>query len=498
MKRLFFISFMLSLFLTQPYSLLADDLANALIYFAGVGDIPKIDYLVTVKRIDPNLRSDTGVTALWAASRNGHLKVVQLLVKAGAEIDSRSFNGETALIAAAGNGHTAIVKLLIQSGADYSLKDGFGWTALKHSSVAEHYDTYRYLRGYNAVLRVQAYLFAEASAGNPQGVRRALTIGANVNYLGRLPFTPLMAAAENGHIKTARALIDHGADVNLANKKGLTALHCAAHSGRTKMVELLLENGASTQPRPGTRAAAELASDNGFADIVALLHEKRAQEDLAARNAEEYHAIIRELIDLRRGKYSDLAQADRLQIIRLFARASEVQPDPLFDLDLTLFSDFSLVEPEDKLKPPAFTTLMDAVLRGRLQDMMRILQLSSDDINARNGIGETALLLCAFPLAVQHRAANRIITRFSDRPDPCELVKLLVEKGADINATDIRGYTLLIKAAAYGDLPLLTLLLANGADISPRTVSGETALDMAHKFNHKRVMMALQAKSSVR
>ena len=53
-----------------------------------------------------------------AASKEGHLKCVQALIEAGADVNYVDKDGDTALMAAASEGHTEIVKLLVEKGAN--------------------------------------------------------------------------------------------------------------------------------------------------------------------------------------------------------------------------------------------------------------------------------------------------------------------------------------------------------------------------------------------
>jgi len=57
-------------------------------------------------------------------------------------------------------------------------------------------------------------------------------------------------------------------------------------------------------------------------------------------------------------------------------------------------------------------------------------------------------------------------------------VKLLLEKGANIEAKDNDGDTALINAAIKGETEMVKLLLEKGANIEAKDNKGETALTM--------------------
>jgi ankyrin repeat protein len=67
--------------------------------------------------------------------------------------------------------------------------------------------------------------------------------------------------------------------------------------------------------------------------------------------------------------------------------------------------------------------------------------------------------------------------RHTDRGDPYEMVKLLLDHGADVNAKMELGITPLYDAAHSGHWArVLTLLVSKGADIGAQTFDGSTAL----------------------
>lgn len=74
-----------------------------------------------------------------------------------------------------------------------------------------------------------------------------------------------------------------------------------------------------------------------------------------------------------------------------------------------------------------------------------------------------------------------------------ELVRLLLERGADANAPQHGGWTALHAAAQTGDLAMTRLLLAHGADSSARAENNQIPLDMALSHGHAELAGLLEA-----
>ncbi len=69
-------------------------------------------------------------TALMRLSSTGYNELIQILLKAGADINLGDGNGETPLMKASRSNKTRTVKLLLESGADVHLSDYTGRTAM--------------------------------------------------------------------------------------------------------------------------------------------------------------------------------------------------------------------------------------------------------------------------------------------------------------------------------------------------------------------------------
>lgn len=119
------------------------------------------------------------------------------------------------------------------------------------------------------------------------------------------------------------------------------------------------------------------------------------------------------------------------------------------------------------------SALMAAAYADRL-DLVKLLLDGGADVNLKNDKGQTAL----------HYAMGRdftgheIVDRKSEESRML-LVSFLIDRGAHIRTSDAGGWTPLLTAAAQGNLPLMESLLSRGADIREHTNAGYTPLILA-------------------
>ena len=77
-----------------------------------------------------------------------------------------------------------------------------------------------------------------------------------------------------------------------------------------------------------------------------------------------------------------------------------------------------------------------------------------------------------------------------------ETARLLLESGADVNATQAGGFVPLHSAAQSGERALVELLLSRGADVNARSDDGRTALSIAEAGGHEEIARLLREKGA--
>ncbi|EFX04858.1 ankyrin repeat-containing protein [Grosmannia clavigera kw1407] len=180
----------------------------------------------------------TKTSALQAASLQGQLKTIRLLIDRGANVNLQGGDYGSALQAASRNGYTEIVQILLNSGADVNLDGG---AALKAASRNGHTEIVQILLNSGADVNLQggeygSALQAASSFGYKEVVQILLNSGADVNLQGGEYGSALQAASIFRHKEVVQILLNSGADVNL---DGGAALKAASRKGQTEIVEML-------------------------------------------------------------------------------------------------------------------------------------------------------------------------------------------------------------------------------------------------------------------
>ncbi|XP_040408279.1 ankyrin repeat domain-containing protein 6 isoform X4 [Cygnus olor] len=192
-----------------------------------------------------------GRTPLHLAAHKGHLHVVQILLKAGCDLDIQDDGDQTALHRAAVVGNTDVIATLIQEGCALDRQDKDGNTALHEACW------HGFSQSAKVLVKAGANVLAKNKAGNTplhlacqnshsQSTRVLLLGGSRADLKNNAGDTCLHVAARYNHLPIVRVLLSAFCSVHEKNQAGDTALHVAAALNHRKVVKLLLEAGADT------------------------------------------------------------------------------------------------------------------------------------------------------------------------------------------------------------------------------------------------------------
>ena len=100
--------------------------------------------------------ADYGFTALfWASAKRNNNSVKLLLAQPGIQLDAVNIDGDTALIAAVGNGDAEIIDMLLKAGANVSIANKLGETALARAQKRLARQQAELLKQQELLLRLQ-------------------------------------------------------------------------------------------------------------------------------------------------------------------------------------------------------------------------------------------------------------------------------------------------------------------------------------------------------
>ena len=433
-------------------------------------------------------------TALQLAVLCEDVEAVQILVDAGADTEATAaglaskdkenyYLLRTPIQQASLAGNVEIIQILVNEGADVN---AFQWESYDSPGPWEEYrrhqwknhDKFEDTESYSDIMMTP--LQAAAFRKDPVIVEILLDAGAHVDEEA-YGDTPLQMAAALDETKIVQILRTHGADFNApaADEGGKTALQAAARADNYELVQNLLVSGseinAAASPSGG-RTALQAAAESGNVDLAKLLIEAGADVNADASpksgrtslqaavehgHVEMVLMLLNEGADVNGSAATISGGLTALQAALWPFDENDEKPDvwrneqsqnvileALFDAG----ADFNAPSSPQGDK----TMIVGAVLSGRL-DLVRWCLVKGSDPNISAG-GMTAL--------------GAAVVRGSD-----DLVTLLVEAGADVNAHcemyypkfaahECTLWTALHVAARTGRIKIANLLLQAGAEMN--------------------------------
>ncbi|KAJ9564174.1 hypothetical protein OSB04_000140 [Centaurea solstitialis] len=472
------------------------------------------------------IRPHIAVHALVTACCRGFIDVVDVLLKCGVNINASarvllcsskpSLHTNincTPLVAAVVSRQVAVVRLLLQgwqkypiptgipepetfgmglgrAGADTNIKVQLGaWSWDMGSGdefrvgagLAEPYPitwcAVEYFEATGAILQMllqhisidtchnsRTLLHHAVLCGNPAAVKTLLKCGADIEY----PFKttqknetrPVHMAARLGFPSILRQLIESGCDVNSRTKNnGETAQMICAKYKQEECLRVL------------TAASADLGSTNSAGQSARSIAESN-------RWSLGFQQAVLDVI--RAGTTPTSSNTSVFSPLMFVAHSGDVAALKA----LIVREEINLDEQDEK----GFSAVMVTAMQGHIEPF-RLLVYAGCDVKLTNKAGETAIslskmndnsdmfekVMIEFTLEKGNQNARGFYPlHYAARHGDLHAVKLLVNRGYDVNIPDGDGHTPLMLAAREGNAEMCKVLISHGSCCDFTNTKGET------------------------
>ena len=503
------------------------DGTTALHWAAEHDDLDLAKMLLTAGAKTTGATRNGAITPLLLAAKAGHAPMMELLLKAGAEVNYTDARGTTALMYAASSGSAAAVKALLLHGAEVNAKEGsHGQTALMFAAALGRADAIRVLLASRADPNISTRAVKldkpaprfdpgtdpkdepKQAAENKKPAAPAANDKENLDTLARamglksasyasgataqqnselsqmreavqkliakvddlekkLPkeqkpaagddpvqfdrdrgtrdlggLTALIYAARENHIDAARALLEGGADINQASlSENTTALVMAITNGHFDMAGMLTDWGADTN----------IPNVLGIAPLFGAIDVQWAPKGW----------FPSPVIGTDKATYLELME-------KLLTHGANPNARTAKKIWYRSFGDHTWID-------TAGATAFFRAAQSSDIHAMKLLVKYGADANIPTLKGSTPLMAAAGIGWGYHYNMN-----LPDDNAWMDSVRYCLQQGANVNASDDRGYTALHGASYIGNHEMIAYLMDRGADVKAVAKDKNTVADMAN------------------
>ncbi|KEF50969.1 uncharacterized protein A1O9_12975 [Exophiala aquamarina CBS 119918] len=448
------------------------DLPLSLAVFEGNSELVKL-YLTHGGEVN-NLDSDGNTILLKAITKKCSVKLVDLLIQHGSDPNGKNSEGQTALFGAIQAKRLDLVTFLLSRGADPNLPGPKHplWPATYQPRILQVL-----LDNKADCRKCPGILELATSINNLESVMLLLDAGMDPNTKKDGIYTPLCSAIRDDRGDLVTLLLANGADPNVCASE-YPAFKCVTHH-RTHILPQIIDAGADLHHPDGI---VEKAIAHNNKDALLYLLERGASPN--GKSTDGYTPLTTAIRDSRnefvdillangadpsiRGQNWPICMAVKQPCIlkkllpavhnpRAVKGVMEmaVVANEMDSIKLLLEAGVSV---EDK-NGGVFSPLTTAIREHR-KEIVRFLLDAGADVNAPG----------------EHLPIIKAIRRYQGDP---QIIETLLDRGADVNLM-YRGWNAVLQAVENGDADLLRLIVekGNGVDLLLTDDSGRTVMDI--------------------
>lgn len=385
---------------------------------------------------------------LHEACARDDVETLALLRTACAELDHPDGKGSTPLHTAVTAGASRAVEILLEGGADQHFVDADGYPPLSLALLRDDPAIARLLLGHGGSPLVplgknhQPAPFEAVDTGNLALLRLLLAFNVDADLADRYGASLLAHAARREDHDMIETLLRHGANANASISPSVSYLAYAARTGDVRLAELLLDHGADLNA----------AGADGLPPLAQAIDENQP-------------GMARLL--LKRGAIVPAAHPGRPSLLH---RAAE--HDDVATVRLLLERGGNIEAPF-----PNGTRLIEYAVDRDKRALMRLLIARGARVNdvvcraLRRGRAGILTKLLAGGASLDAMMDDQPLIEWAVRNASPELVRALLDQGADPDLFGSEGQSLLALAVALDRPDVVATLADHGADLDAPVTS---------------------------
>ena len=312
--------------------------------------------------------------------------------------------------------------------------------------------------------------------------------GADINHRDNLGRTPLMNIVKRHHHdnqKNIKKLVELGADVNATDKNGITVLDLAIMNGKHDVLEFLVQRGAKESPlgyvwiTPRNTSQSRIMEKwqnmtlDELKEIIANPLDKDYFFDRPKPQTTADGKIIAHISGGECAYGSDGLTSRKWCVPHEYAKKEGFLP--ILPLSKTGYTPYQV--PDDIKTTPKdiySTLLLNAARYNAKPEIIKYLIDSGADVNARDQDKMTPIMWASL-----------------DNANP-KTLEILVQAGADINARAKNGKTAIYFAiAGKNTVDIIKKMVELGADVNVKDEEDIMPLDISNQINNVHIDSAI-------
>lgn len=437
-------------------------------------DEKKIQSLID-SGVNINRRDAKGRTLLFELAAKRRIESIKILINNGIDVNAEDNYGKTVLTEAVDRIDGMMIRFLLEQGASINHVNSSGRTVMHDAALEENEKVFKILMTQNPDLTIRDHygrtvLFDAIEGGNLEIIKEIVNNIDDINVVDNNGQTALFHAVLKENPDIAKFLISNGIDVNILDKKRQSVLFNAVILGaqNLNLIELILEKGAKLNIK-------DYAEKTLLDEILKILSIVKSPD---AKIEGKYKLVNEDRNYLKlTGILIDLGLAiDRVDENGKTVLYKEVERENFDTIDFLIASGADINAQDNEGR----TVLFDAVLKGsRNMPMIDHLIAKGANIDHRDYNEKTIVDdLCEAVLITRNhkKPSSRRFFEINELEDYIPLLKKILLFKPRINDPRSDGKTIIFDAIVENNIELVKALVNGGADLNVIDKNNNTPL----------------------